>query len=345
MGAKDDEPGLASGRFTAGLLLVLWLSLEFICVVEAAPPAIVEENLPAVIVTPEAVSTAHPQPPAAKNTPKPGMPESAAETERPGQASASPKPAEPKPAEPSADFLYTIRPGDTLSSIAALFRIETSDLMHLNRLTPDSVLQVGQQIRIPNPFAAQVRELSQKVRDLSQRLEGAQNEIATLDRELKTIKARDRELLAINRELRYDVRILPWWRTATLTAATVSALMLIVTLIALFEWSRLRKRFIAVVEANESLRRLDQKYRLLLAKAELRLQQIYGRRRPLQLDSPEAGKLPEEFELERYNQELKQVLEAELMRLGVVPTKNSRRSRIREIFSSVGAPPAARMGR
>jgi LysM repeat protein len=51
----------------------------------------------------------------------------------------------------SAPFLYTVELGDTISSIADKFDVEFIIIMVLNGLNNDSVLQVGDQLIIPNP--------------------------------------------------------------------------------------------------------------------------------------------------------------------------------------------------
>ena len=82
------------------------------------------------------------------------------------------------------------------------------------------------------------------------------------------------------------------------------------------EWFLLRRRFIATADMNESLRRLDQRYRALLAKAELRMQELYGRRRRGVSEDHERPKLPEEADLERLDQQLHDLLEHHLKQLG-----------------------------
>jgi hypothetical protein len=92
---------------------------------------------------------------------------------------------------------------------------------------------------------------------------------------------------------------------------------------------------------NESLRRLDFKYKAALAKAELRFQELYGRRRRGIHDEQERSKTPEEGEIEQLNRQLKEVLEHHLERLR--PSRASvGRSRWRERLASIGAPMEAR---
>jgi hypothetical protein len=111
--------------------------------------------------------------------------------------------------------------------------------------------------------------------------------------------------------------------------------------LALVEWWLLRSNFRAVAEMNEALRRLDYRYRSALGKAELRLQELYGRRRRGLHDGQERPKLVEEAEIERLNRELKTVLERLLERLGPVGT-GARRARWRVRIAGVGSPVEAR---
>lgn len=51
----------------------------------------------------------------------------------------------------SEPFLYTVQAGDTLSDIAERFQVDFIIIMILNGLNNESVLQVGEQLIIPNP--------------------------------------------------------------------------------------------------------------------------------------------------------------------------------------------------
>jgi hypothetical protein len=67
-----------------------------------------------------------------------------------------------------------------------------------------------------------------------------------------------------------------------------------------------------------SLSRLDVKYKETIAKAELRMQQLYGRRRPAGAPDKLLGaKNPDEIEVERLSHELRETLERHLEQLGV----------------------------
>jgi hypothetical protein len=117
--------------------------------------------------------------------------------------------------------------------------------------------------------------------------------------------------------------------------------MLVITLAAVIQWLIARNRFRAVAEMNESLRRLDFKYKAALAKAELRFQELYGRRRRGIQDEQERPKTPEEGEIEHLNRQLKEVLEHHLERLKP-SSASAGRARWRERLASIGAPMEAR---
>jgi hypothetical protein len=121
-------------------------------------------------------------------------------------------------------------------------------------------------------------------------------------------------------------------------AAVVAAVLMFgVMMVTAFEWWRMRRRYVALADLSDSLGRLDQKYKILLAKAELRIQQIYGRRRGAIAEGQPRPKLPEEIELEHLNAELKEVLEHQLERMGARPG-STRRNLWRDLFGSLSSP-------
>ena len=243
--------------------------------------------------------------------------------------------------QPRPNFPYTIRPGDSLGSIAALFGVPIVELMRLNRLNEDSELIAGRQMRIPNPYLARERELTAEIDRLSMEKQGALDRAAKVHDEAASLQSQVNDLTVENQNYGRDLRALPWWRGAALMATAGAILMFGGMLLALVEWWTLRSRLRAVAEMNESLRRLDYKYRAALAKAELRFQEIYGRRRRGVQEGQERPKLPEEAEIEQLNRQLKEVLERHLRRLGP-PGESMRRARWRERIAGVGSPIEAR---
>ncbi|MGH7248573.1 MAG: LysM peptidoglycan-binding domain-containing protein, partial [Pseudomonadota bacterium] len=252
--------------------------------------------------------------------------------------------ATPAPVRHKGEFSYSVRSGDSLGSIASTFGIQAADIAHANRLELDSTLLVGQTLRIPNPFAARMRALTAENQNLSDQVADLRKRADNATASQIDMKAQVQQLTASNRELTHDVQMLPWWRGAVYSAVIVSLLLLGAAALAVLEWFLLRRRFIAIAELNESLRRLDQRYRALLAKAELRMQELYGRRRRGISEEHERPRIPEEADLERLDQQLHDVLERHLKQLGG-PVRPRRRSRWDEEFGTVASPVEARSAR
>jgi LysM repeat protein len=238
---------------------------------------------------------------------------------------------------PRAFFPYTVRSGDTPAGIAALFGVPLADLMRVNHLHQDSELMIGDNLRVPNPFLAREREMSSELDRLTAEKQAAEERAQKIQESVSGLHAEVQNLTASNEQYRHDLHVLPWWRGAAMFAAGAAALMLGIMLVAVIQWIIARSRFRAVAEMNESLRRLDYKYKAALAKAELRFQEIYGRRRRGSQEGQEVSKTPDEIEIEQLNRQLKEVLERHLERLGPA-TPGAGRARWRERLASVGAP-------
>jgi LysM repeat protein len=265
-------------------------------------------------------------------------------TEPPDEAAAGDETPSSAPAvvsQPRPSFPYAVRSGDTPASIAALFGVPLPDLMRANHLREDTELMIGRLLRVPNPFLARERELSAEIDRLSTEKQAAENRAEKVQDSVSTLRSQVQDLNSSNSHYGHDLRMLPWWRAATFIAVAAAALMVGIMLVALFQWWILRNRFHAVAEMNESLRRLDFKYKSALAKAELRFQELYGRRRRGIQEGQERPKTPEEAEIEQLNRRLKEVLEHHLERLDR-PGVRAGRARWRERLSSIGSPVEAR---
>ncbi len=241
------------------------------------------------------------------------------------------------PPTPHKVFPYTVRSGDTPRGIAALFGVPLADLLRLNHLREDSELMIGDTLRIPNPFLARDRELTSELDRLTAERQATEERAAKYQQTINDLRTRVQELSVANQQKQRDLRLLPWWRAAAIVAACTAAIALVVMLVAVVQWLLMRSRFRAVAEMNESLRRLDYKYKAALAKAELRFQELYGRRRRGLEEGEQPRKTPEELEIEQLNQQLKEVLERHLQRLEPSSLSASR-ARWRERLADVGPP-------
>jgi len=239
------------------------------------------------------------------------------------------------PPKPHKYFPYTIRPGDSLGTIAATFGITTEDLARVNRMHPDDELMSGATLRIPNPYEAQQKSLEAQVEQLSAQAHDSESKLDATKNQVLSLSEHNAELTAENATLKDTVKVMPWWRATSLGAGAAALLMLGVTILTLFEWWSLRRRFLALSGLAESLGHLDVKYKEMLAKAELRMQQLYGRRRPGMPDTsaPVAAKTAEEIEIERLNIRLRETLEHHLERLGAGP-RSKGRARWREVIGA-----------
>jgi LysM repeat protein len=241
-------------------------------------------------------------------------------------------------------FPYTIRSGDSLQVIADLFGVQVADITRANHRLADGDLMAGDTIRIPNPFVTREAELNAEIERLSIDKQEAERKLEQATNALATVRSQLDEATASNAHYTHDVHVLPWWRAAAWGAAIAGVVMFGMMIAAVIEWWNLRARYRAVAEMNDSLRRLDNRYRMVMAKAELRLQELYGRRRRGIEEGQDRPKIPEEIELERLDLQIKEILEAYLERLGP-PGSRTRRAQWRESIAAVGAPIEARTAR
>jgi len=227
--------------------------------------------------------------------------------------------SEAKPPKPHKFFPYTVRAGDTLSTVAQFFGMSTADLARINKLQEDDELEEGESLKIPNPFEASQRSLEAEVNQLSDQNRADEQKIEQAQSQATTLTNSNSDLTAQNVALKESVKVLPWWRGTALAAGAAALLMLGVTTLTLFEWWMLRRRFLALSDLSISLSRLDVKYKETIAKAELRMQQLYGRRRPAGAPAHLLGgmKSADEIEVERLSHELRETLERHLEKLGV----------------------------
>ena len=160
-------------------------------------------------------------------------------------AEAIPKP----PPKPRTTIPYTIRPGDSMGSIAGMFGLTPEELGKMNRLHPDAELMAGDELKVPNPFIAQVTSLQSQVNSLSAEARSAQQKADSNERELTSLRDKVQDLSADNQSLNASLRTLPWWHATALTTSVVAMLMFGVMVVTLFEWWRMRRRY---VEPGES---------------------------------------------------------------------------------------------
>ncbi len=323
-----------NGVAVAGLVLLL------ACPANATP---IEEDIPdlpaAYQVKPPPAATAPRQAPAQSASPsaEAAKPPAASWTDRSGAARTT-------LTAMHKYFPYTIRSGDTLTTIANIFSVQIDDITRANRRIANGELMAGDTIRIPNPLVTRETELNAEIERLSIDKQEAERKAGQAANALAALHSQLEAAATSNARYEHDLHTLPWWRMAAWLAGISAVVMFGLMLAAVIEWWNLRLRYRAVADMNDSLRRLDSRYRTVMAKAELRLQQLYGRRRRGFEEGQERPKIPEETEIEQLDLQIKEVLERFLERLGP-PGNQARRARWREMIGGVGAPIEARTAR
>jgi LysM repeat protein len=238
----------------------------------------------------------------------------------------------PKPVKPANVIPYTVRSGDTVGSIAQMFGVTPEEIAHANRMHIDDELQVDEVLKIPHPFTTEVANLRSQVETLSAQQQAAEQKSDSAQEQVKSLQSQVQDLTSGNQDLQSSVKILPWWKATAVSLGVFAAVMFGVMLLTMFEWWRTRRRFVELAAMTDALSRLDYKYKAMFAKAELRLQQLYGRRRGNITEGQPRPRMPEEIEIERLNEELKQILETHLQRMGARLPGGRRRKGWREIF-------------
>jgi LysM repeat protein len=306
-----------------------------IFVLSGAGLAVTEEDIGASSGAPSSPRPVHATPSyATPEAPRPVYTPSVVRDETPNLSAAANGRAHPT-------FPYTIRPGDTLGTIAATFGVTIPDITRINRMSADAELSAGDTLRIPNPFVARERSLLEEIDESASARQAAEQKAEQSEEKVSGLRTQLQELQETSNQNDRDLRVLPWWRALAVGAAAGAFLMFGAMVMAVVEWWILRSRFRAAAEMNESLRRLDYKYKAQLAKAELRLQELYGRRRRGIQDGQERTKIAEEAEIEGLNRQLKEILERHLERLRP-PGESAKRARWRELISGIGSPVEAR---
>ena len=259
------------------------------------------------------------------------------DTDQPAEESA------PRPVKPANTIPYTVRPGDSVGLIAQMFGVTPEEVAHANRIHIDDELQVDEVLKIPHPFTTEVSNLKSQVETLSAQQQAAQQKSDSAQEQVKSLQTQVQELTGENQDLQSSVKILPWWKATAVSLGIFTLIMFGAMLLVMFEWWRMRRRFMALAAMTDALSRLDYKYKAMFAKAELRLQQLYGRRRGAVTEGQPRPRMPEEVEIERLNEELKQILELHLQRMGA-KLPGGRRKGWRELFggTDVGSTVEAR---
>ncbi|HSD11289.1 MAG TPA: LysM peptidoglycan-binding domain-containing protein [Candidatus Binatia bacterium] len=196
---------------------------------------------------------------------------------RPSVRAESPPPIAASGAE-EGYFLYPLRPGESLSDVARIFRVRVEEIAALNQIKDPNRLQVAQLLRVPDGFAREAAELRaerERLRAEKRRVDresdARQRKIAGLETDLRQLRA---EKDAVNAELAANVQ---WHKAATL-ASILFLCAFVWGLKSRFDRANLARRERALSAENAALITAKDKYRQAASQLELRYQNLYGKK-------------------------------------------------------------------
>jgi LysM repeat protein len=178
-------------------------------------------------------------------------------------------------------FEYRLRPGESLSEVARLFRLPVEEVAQINHIADPARLQAGQLLKVPNAFARQVTQTQTEQNRLSAektQLEGTvgeqQRKLAALGAELSAARE---EKTALTRELTTTLQ----WKQGVLSLAVLFLGVLAWGLKVRGERAQLTRRLTALTQENAALNTAKDKYRQAVAQLEFRYQKLVNNRTPV----------------------------------------------------------------
>lgn len=170
---------------------------------------------------------------------------------------------------------YALRPGESLSDVARIFRAPLDELRQLNRITDPSRLRAGQILKIPNVFAQQITQLQAEHAQLVEAEARARRETENLQQRVAALleeqQRLEQERTALANHLAATVR----WRRGALVLLGLLAVALSWGLSQRKGRAALKKQVDMLTKQNEALTAAKAKYRQAAAQVELRYQKLY----------------------------------------------------------------------
>jgi murein DD-endopeptidase MepM/ murein hydrolase activator NlpD len=178
-------------------------------------------------------------------------------------------------------FEYRLRPGESLSDVARVFRLPVGELAQLNRIADPTRLQAGQLLKVPNAFARQVAQAqAERNRSAAEKdqAEGAlreqQRKVTALAAELGAARE---EKTALTRELATTLQ----WKQGALSLAVLFLGVLVWGLKLRAERGRLSRQLTVFTQETAALNAAKDKYRQAVAQLEFRYQKLVSNRTPV----------------------------------------------------------------
>lgn len=170
---------------------------------------------------------------------------------------------------------YQLRANEDPSKVAKMFHVTLDELLTLNHISDPRRLTVGTTLKIPDPRASLVKQLSAEKHGLEGQVASAQANIATLKTQAEQLQSQLAELRDENESLRSEQALYHIWRIAVFVAGGSTVVLALALLLA---WGKGRdaERHAHVLEREgDVMRTAVEKYRQLGAQFELKYQSLF----------------------------------------------------------------------
>jgi hypothetical protein len=179
------------------------------------------------------------------------------------------------PADDQSFIQYQLRADEDPSKVARMFHVALDDLLALNHISDPRRLTVGTALKIPDPRASLVKQITAEKQGLETQLASAQASIAASKArtdQMQSELARQRE---IDEAFRSEQALYHIWRVAVFVAGGAAVVFALGLLLA---WGKARdaERHVGLLERDAKVMRAAvDKYRQLGAQFELKYQGLF----------------------------------------------------------------------
>jgi hypothetical protein len=179
------------------------------------------------------------------------------------------------PADDQSFIEYQLRANEDPSKVARMFHVTVAELLALNHIPDPRRLTVGATLKIPDPRAAAVQQLTAEKHGLETQLASSQAHVTTLQTQTDQLQAQLTDLRELNESLRGEQALYHTWRIAVFIAGGAAVVLAFGLLLA---WGKARdaERHAEVLEREAAVMHAAvDKYRQLSAQFELKYQNLF----------------------------------------------------------------------
>jgi len=170
---------------------------------------------------------------------------------------------------------YQLRANEDPDKVARMFHVSLNELLALNHIPDPRRLAVGTTLKIPDPRASLVKQLTAEKQGLETQLASAQANIAALNTQTDQLQSQLADEREIDEAFRSEQALYHAWRVAVFVAGGAAVVLALGLVLA---WGKARdaERHTQVLEREaEVMRAAVDKYRQLGAQFELKYQNLF----------------------------------------------------------------------